>query len=335
MVQAVSGARAETTPTTPPCAPDEPDCTERLQAAIDSASARKTGALLLEAGEYRIRTLALKSNVRLIGAGRGATVIRALPSAEPGLISITRGPVVHSGLSNLRLVGGSAKAIVNPRQWAFYAAAQAAPEGLPHGGLWWSSFDQLYVEGFGQGFAFFGGESDHLLPHQFNELNEIVVILGENATGPGLLLSGQVSQFSFRQVQLDGRTYVDGASIRIVKPFLSKSGPSLHHFDVLTAQGVAQAAEIDGGQNILFTNCWFENDDGGILVKSGSQAIEIDNCRFANAASKRPAIEFENGTSGSIRGNIFAGERTRRTVAIADGAQVADTGNTLIWGAKN
>lgn len=96
------------------------DAAAGLQAAVDAAAAVGGGIVYIGPGTCRTKsTITLKTDVRIIGAGRGATTIKAWDASNlPALIQTqgyaglvgtnTIGGVVHAGLSDLTLDGNKA-----------------------------------------------------------------------------------------------------------------------------------------------------------------------------------------------------------------------------------
>jgi hypothetical protein len=310
------------------------DNTKAFDRAIELASREGIGTIWIPPGEYPIRSLRLRGGVILRGSGRGATVISALASSEPAIVTLDEGPVLYSGLSGLTLQGGSVEKATNPGQWGMQLKAAPAPQGRPHGGLWWSHFEDVGVNNFDRGIALEGGGKSYLLPHQFFSMRDMQVIMPMSAVGPNLLLSGQVNQGMFQQIHFDSLSTLVSSAIHLMRDSSGEVGPGLHHFDLCTVQSVPLGFLIDSAQNITISNTWFENDGAGVHVLKDSFAINILQNHFANAGQDAPAIRFDDGTSGSVRENLFAGPRTRGTVEIARSAKVQCDDGTIIWGAQ-
>ncbi|WP_222183685.1 right-handed parallel beta-helix repeat-containing protein [Geminicoccus harenae] len=309
------------------------DDTESIQTAISKTHDGKKGIIYLPAGRYFIRNLTLKSGVSLQGAGRGATVLEAIPSDHPALITIDPGPVLHAGISRLSLRGGVDGEATNPEQWAVAFAATPESEGKAHGGLWWSKIEEVSVIDFDRGLNFSGGQSDYMLPHQFVTIRDVNILMGHLSPGPHLKLEGQVNQFLFQQVYLDARERCGGCAVQLLQSASAITSPKLHHFDTVTIQNVSRAVEMKGAHNVTFTNCWFENVGEGLVVEDGSTGVTITGCRFANVGGLGAGLKFASGTVGRAVGNVFAGAQTNHGIHVADEAAVESEGNTAIWGA--
>jgi hypothetical protein len=309
------------------------DNTEAFARAIEAVHQRRLGTLWIPPGEYPLRSLQLRDCVAVRGAGRESTVLQALAGNDPGFVTIQRGPVRHTGLVGLTLRGGTREKAKNAQQWALYVVARAAPSGHPHGGMWYSGFEDLNIENFDRGISLEGGGNNYLLPHQFFSMRDIVVDLAKSASGPSLSMSGQVAQGLFQQCLFDGASLLDKPAIHLRPDNGGDVAPALHHFDVCTIQTARLGILIEQAQNIALSNCWFENVHASIRVAPGSYGISITGNRFANAGEAAPAITFEPDTSGTISGNVYAGDRTREPAHVASDAKVSGDGGTSIWGA--
>lgn len=317
------------------------DITKTLNRALQLAQERKIGEVVLPAGEYLVQSIALHSRVKLKGLGRGSTRLKAMPGNEGPFITLGNGPILHTAIEGMTLVGGTPAAATNPSQWAIDLEAKPVPGSKPaNGGLWWSFIQDVQIIGFSKGIRLQGGAvpGNYQLPHQFLSFRDFVVFLSKDATGPALKLAGQVAQLSFDQCHFDHNGGIgDITLIEIGKVGESQSAngpePTLVRFNVCTFQSVRQAVEIAGGQNISFASCWFEQLFAGIRVTDNSVGVTIEDCRFANAARNRPAIEFEGKSHGSISSNVFAGAQTKVSIRVAPECKVAQSNNIQTLGA--
>jgi hypothetical protein len=309
------------------------DNTAAFAKAIEIAHEQRVGTLWIPAGHYPLRTVQLRDAVVIRGAGRDATVLEALHGDDVALVTLAPGPVRYTGLVGLSLRGGRREKANNPRQWAIRLVASPAPVGHPHGGMWNSCFSDVEIMDFDRGIALEGGEEGYLLPHQFFSMSNMVVDLAESAVGPHLEMTGQVAQGLFQQCLFDSAAAVDGPAIHLGSRSTGQLTPCLHHFDLCTVQSAQLGFLIEGAQNVSISNCWFENDGSGVKIDRDSCGINLTGNRFANAADAAPAIEYADGTTGMIQGNLFAGDRTRQQMRISVNAKVSSDQGTSIWGA--
>jgi hypothetical protein len=309
------------------------DNTEGFAKAIEIAHQQRLGTLWIPPGHYPLRTLQLRDTVVLRGAGRESTILHAMRGEDPALVTMEPGPVRYTGLVGLSLRGGQREKANNPGQWAMRLVARPAPIGHPHGGMWNSYFGDIGILDFDRGIGLEGGAEGYLLPHQFFSMRDMIVVLAGSASGPHLEMTGQVSQGLFQQCLFDSAMTVEGPAIHLGSPSTGQLAPALHHFDVCTVQSAQIAFLIEGAQNISISNSWFENDRSGVKVARGSYGINLTGNRFANSADSAPAVEFEDSTSGTLRGNVYAGDRTRQRMRISANSNVSVDKGTSIWGA--
>ena len=317
------------------------DITQALDRALQTAKEHNIGEVVIPAGEYLVRSIVMRSRVKLKGLGRGSTRLRAVPGYTGSFIVLGEGPIIHAAIEGMTLVGGTPAVATNPSQWAIDLEAKAVARSTPpHGGLWWSFIQDVQIIGFSRGVRLQGGAipGNYMLPHQFLSFRDFVVFLSKDATGPALKLSGQIAQLAFEQCHFDHSGGIgDLTLIEIGRVGDSSAStgpePSLVRFNVCTFQNVRQAAAMVESQNISFDSCWFEQLSGGIKVGMNNVGIAIANCRFANAGSEQPAIEFMGNSHGTVSSNVFAGPRTRFSIRVASESRVALSNNLQTLGA--
>ena len=317
------------------------DITKTLNRALQLAQERKIGEVVLPAGEYLVQSIALHSRVKLKGLGRGSTRLKAMPGNSGPFITLGDGPILHTALEGMTLVGGTPAAATNPSQWAIDLEAKPVAGSKPaNGGLWWSFIQDVQLIGFSKGIRLQGGAiaGNYQLPHQFLSFRDFVVFLSKDAAGPALKLAGQVAQLSFDQCQFDHNGGIGEITlVEIGKTGESKAAtgpePSLVRFNVCTFQNGRQAVEVADSQNIAFASCWFEQLFAGVQVSNNSVGVTIADCRFANAARNRPAVEFMDKCHGAVTSNVFAGAQTKVSIRVAPDSKVAQSNNIQTLGA--
>jgi hypothetical protein len=316
------------------------DITAVLDRALQLAAQRNVGQVLLPGGEYLVETIKMRSRVKLKGLGRGATRLKTIAGATANaLVTLSEGPVINAGLEGMTLVGGTPDRAINPSQWAIDLDAKpVAGSKPPNGGLWWSSIQDVGIVGFSKGVRLQGGAipGNYQLPHQFVSVRDFVVYLSKDASGPALKLAGQVAQISFDQCQFDHFGGIGDLTLLELGRVNSTAGgpePSLLRFEMCTFQSARQAVAMAEVQNVSFNSCWFEQLQGGIEVGKNSSGVIVNGSRFANAASLKPAIEFLEGSHGTVSSNIFAGSATRSSVRSAAKSRVVLSNNVQTLGA--
>ena len=306
------------------------DDTEAIQRAIDAVAREQSGAVFLPPGRYRIRSLVMRHGVAIQGVGAKASMLEALPSDAPALISLDEGPVQFADLRALRLVGGQAGQATNPGQWAVHYQARPIDEPPFHGGAWFTSFDTVYVTGFDNGLWFEGGASDHLLPHQFNRLNNVIVTINATPAGRALLCHGQCNQFDYTACVFDRRRWTEGINIELGSGVADANTPKLHHLNLVTAQRATTALAIRGAHNVTVENCWFENLHQAIDASGEAEGLLITRCRFANAAGDGFCARFGPRAHGAFTDNLVAGA-VHRMLVNDSRIGVEAHGNRLYW----
>jgi hypothetical protein len=317
------------------------DITAALDRALQTAQDHQIGEVVLPAGDYLVRSVTMRSRVKLKGLGRGSTRLKAAPGYAGSFIVLSNGPVIQTAIEGMTLEGGTPTAATNPSQWAIDFEAKPIPGSVPaHGGFWWSSIQDVHINGFSKGVRFQGGAvpGNYMLPHQFVSFRDVVVYLSQDAQGPALKLAGQVAQFAFDQCHFD-HTDVIGDFILVeigrVGNTSTATGPepSLLRFSVCTFQSARLAIAMEEAQNVSFESCWFEQLKGGIQVGKNSVGVTISGCRFANAGSEEPAIAFLENAHGTVSTNVFAGSQTKSSVRAAPTSRVVLSNNIQTLGA--
>ena len=306
------------------------DDTEAIQRTIDAVSREQSGAVFVPPGRYRIRSLTMRHGVAIQGVGAKASMLEALPSDAPALISLDDGPVQFADLRALRLVGGRAGQAINPGQWAVHYEARPIDEPPFHGGAWFTSFDTVYVTDFDNGLWFEAGASGYLLPHQFNRLNNVIVTINATPAGRALLCHGQCNQFDYTACVFDRRSWSEGINIELGSGMPDANTPKLHHLNLVTAQRATTALAIRGAHNVTVENCWFENLHQAIDASGEAEGLLITRCRFANAAGDGFCARFGPRAHGAFTDNLVAGA-VHRMLVNDSRIGVEAHGNRLYW----
>lgn len=274
------------------------DQTAFLQAIIDMISASGVeGEVFIPAGVWLVNGLVMKNNCRVRGAGRNATILKAAPVGSPAAAAILldTGIVQKSGMTDLTVQGNG-----NTGQHGLWLLGiPTFTGGVWQGGLWYSAFAHMLVQGFdGEQFWLHasGDEVTHPLtaPHQFLTFKSVVTFT-TSTTRRALRCTGQVGQVDF-----DGGCEFDGVGSgssrvlgtenvlveRSVDPvtFLNNAdtAPYTLNFNGVTIQSNTRAVTVERGANIVFRGAHFEECPEGVLFSVSAPGNTVRDCLFDN-----------------------------------------------------
>ena len=268
--------------------------TVQIQRAIDFAASNKFNNLFTDcntvyipSGIYKLDTLVLKDGVNLQGDSTAHTWLIADSTTNDPVIIMEAGPVTHVHVSNLRFIGE------NQARTCFYLQAQVSGTT---GGLWHSSFRNIYITNFeGHGFHMESGVTGYNLANQFNIFENVFVQRSAHNVH-SLWMHGYHGQHTFINCEFDGKGYIDsgtGSTFQLKGANVRMSGdgfnsPIVASFLNCSFQSAEYGILIDNAESITVDNCWFENLDRAVTVQGttthSNKAIRVVNSRFANAA---------------------------------------------------
>ncbi len=296
------------------------DSTSAFQSAIDDMAALGGGTVLVAQGEYLILSLTLKSKVTLMArTNRSATLKAKAGTAVDGLIQFAPGPNVRTNLVNLNLVADSSSAAM----WAIYAASALPSSGTQHGGWWNSVVREVDVHGFANGIWLRGGATGSSLPHQFINIEQVVVERRSGVAGTGIKITGQSNQIVMSNCLLqadDGNNRI-GVSLEIGAENTSLSGyryPQGIEANLVSMQGCETACLINSGQNLTFTTPYIEKanfgfDITGYNLTNSAENVVLQNPRFASIGEVTGGFLIKAGAYSRVHANDvwFAGSCTK------------------------
>ena len=247
----------------------------------------------------------MPSNVALRGSLHGKSAIKAVSgSTRKGVVTCNQagGPIKRLSIDNLAIVGNSA----NTSQWGIYAYTPANTVSPYDSGIWYAALKIVRITNtLAGGIWLSGGGTDSLGPMQFLNFDNVSVQLtsGTSASWVGLLLSGQVGQVVFNQVESSYRGTGYGAKALWIARQMDASQANLSDrwgyamtFNGSTFQGCALAIQIDRAQGIQFNSCWIEDNQSGFLVNLAASGVTFISCVFADTGS--------NGSGGGYVGQV-------------------------------
>jgi hypothetical protein len=158
------------------------------------------------AGNYRFTTLEIQDAIAFEGAGSGHTFLKPLPSAEPIALTIAEGPVTRVTMSDFYLLGLDNTG--NLGQHGFEAKARVDERNFD-GGLWWSTFERVFIGGFDGDAIRLIGVGAGFLPIQINYFESCEFYNGTNVNSRAMYQDGQVEQMQWTRCAWSGK----GASV--------------------------------------------------------------------------------------------------------------------------
>lgn len=274
--------------------PATTDVSAYVQQVIDEAAAAGNDPIVFFPSGTTVAEVRLPTHVHLVGASHGWTVIKAVPgSTRKGVITLSQagGPVTRMAIENLAIVGDSS----NPNQWGIFAKGTPRSVSPFDSGIWYSAIRNVRVTNtLGGGIWLLGGGQNNLGPMQFMDWNNVSVQVtaGTAPNWVGILLSGQVGQISFTDVESSFRgTGYGHRGVWIAREMddaknnLSDRWGYTLKFSNCTFQGAAVAIQVDRAQGVSFDTCWIEDNRSGFLVQQAAKGITFISCDFMNTAT--------------------------------------------------
>lgn len=309
---------------------------EYVAASVEDVNNRKfgfniTNTVFIPNGSYMINQLILKKGVKLIGASRQNVTLFSNPynAVNSAMIVMAQGIVRDLHVANITFLGAAERVITeNGSSYEVYKRYQSCfyLQGIPDpisgaGGLWESSFKNIYIGKFsGHSMIFEGGghsgTTNYLLPNQFitfegvhiDSVGQLQKIYPNFVNQyQALAIVGLNAQFAFFNCRFDGgeflfqndlpRYELTGRNIYIGSRIANELGtPAVINFHTCTIQGGDNGFFIESSTNINIYGCWFENLQRAIVVRGTyktSASINIQNNIFGRSAGR-----FKNTGTG-------------------------------------
>jgi hypothetical protein len=283
-----------------------------------------TKAITLYLGPYTytVKQITLRRSFKIIGMGAmggiNGTTVACSPSAPcsgTALQSINGNnpvfvlpqanysPATNVSLSGFRLYGSAG----NTNEDGFFLDTSATFGA----GLWYSTFDDVYLEGFaGIPIHIKGRNNDFGSISQWVLFNNVVAW---RTTGGGnaLRLEGSVFEVRFRNCEFDGQSAGDGTNIYLGGLAGGMSGyPLSIAFEGLVTQQAATAVQIDGAIHVTFYGSHHEKVWGAYQINDSfgiwTEGVTITDSFFAgNVGSNGGSGYLLNVTTTVAKGISF------------------------------
>ena len=233
----------------------------------------KVVTLFLGPYTYTVNQITLRKGLKIVGMGGSdaGTVLQSTNGENPIFVvpQQSGAPATNVWLQGFRLYGSKG----NRAEDGFLVDSST----LDSGGLWYSTFFDIYAQDFGgSAFHFRGPSSGHSGTYQF--LTFINDAVWRKAGGaPALTIEGGEYQFFFDNCMFEGPAKGDGTNVFIGGgPGPGTAGyPYIINFRGLTSERAATAVQIDGGANIEFEMSHHELLDNAYLVTYGANHARV------------------------------------------------------------
>jgi hypothetical protein len=230
---------------------------------------------------YNVTQITLRGGLRIIGTGANSsgTMLQSVNGENPVFIipQANNQPAANVFLSGFRVLGS----VNNKGEDAFFLDAST----LVNAGLWFSTFDDIYIAGFsGVGVHLRGPNSNFGAGNQFLVFNNLVVFRVVGG-GNGIRIEGANFELHFTDCLIHGQVLTNGTNIYIGGlPGNTFSFPFVITFRGLTSQASTLAVQLDGAQSVTFDTSHHEGLLGAYQItnntKIGTRGITIANSSF-------------------------------------------------------
>lgn len=224
--------------------------------------------LLLGPYTYTINQITIRPNLRILGTtpvtginGAPATTLNATGgNATPPFVLAQVCGVTSVVMSDFALAGTAA----NTTQNGFNLIAPNC------GGLWYSKFENVVLNGFGGISWNFDAQTNGAI-HQFLNFDRVGAFRTTNGNY-ALQIIGRANSFLFRNCEFDGifNTQDGKTNINIAEGTNTIGSPYNINFDVLTDQYAGVGMIVNGADSVTINQPHFELIEGILLTNNGS-----------------------------------------------------------------
>jgi hypothetical protein len=271
---------------------------------------------------YTVKQITLRKGLKIIGMGASGgtngsptcsvaapcngTTLQSINENNPVFVlpQANNAPVTNVLLSGFRILGS----VGNTSEDGFFLDASS----LVNSGLWYSTFEDIYMEGFAGIAVHLRGRSNGFLSAiQWILFNNVVVYRPKGGAN-ALRLEGSIFELRFTDCQFDGQGIGDGTNIYIGGlPGGGNAYPTSIMFEGLVSQSAATAVQIDGATNITFHNSHHEALWGGYQITNntniGTRGLTISDSSFNGNVGSNGGAGYELEITTSLaQGVIFA-----------------------------
>jgi hypothetical protein len=269
---------------------------------------------------FNVKQITLRKSMKIIGMGASAsssntpptcttttpcngTTLQSVNGNNPVFVipQTNNNPASNVLLNGFRVLGS----VGNTSEDAFLLDTSSTLNT----GLWYSTIDDVYVQGFG-GIPVHlkGRSSDFASISQWILFNNVIVFRGAGG-GNALRIEGAAFQLRFRNCEFDGQAVGDGTNIYMGGIAGGSGGyPVSIVFEGLISQNAALGVQIDGGNNLIFHSSHHEKLQGAYQVSfthgTGNNGITITDSYFAGDVAVNAGSGFDLKIATSIASGI-------------------------------
>jgi hypothetical protein len=256
---------------------------------------------------YLVNQITLRKAMKIIGMGASGgvngsptcsvslpcngTILQSASGNNPVFVipQTNNTPATNVLLSGFRVLGAAG----NAGQDGFFLDTSSTLNT----GLWYSTFDDLYLEGFaGNPIHIKGRNNDFASATQWVLFNNVIVFRTRGG-GNALKMEGSTFELRFRNCEFDGQGIGDGTNIYIGGTSGGVNGyPTSIVFEGLVSQLAGTAVQIDGAFNVVFYASHHEVLWGGYQITHnnniGTHGLTITDSYFAGNVGQNAGAGF-------------------------------------------
>lgn len=230
---------------------------------------------------YTVNQITLRNGLKIIGMGGTETTLQSVNGNNPVFVlpQANYAQAANVQLSGFQLKGSTG----NTSEDGFFLDTSSTFSS----GLWYSSFKDIYIDGFAGVALHVRGPSNNFGALTQWVLFDNIVVFRTRGGGNALRLEGGVFELRFVNCQFDGSGMGDGANVYIGGIGAGVGGyPWSIVFEGLVSQQAAVAVQIDGALNLTFRESHHESLWGGYQINFThnipTAGLTISDASFAN-----------------------------------------------------